>query len=272
MYISSTSNASVKQVAGLLKKGKLRAEADAYVVEGIRMVREIPKEDLRQLYISETFAAAHEAWKDRAVIVADRVFKTMTDTSTPQGILAVAARKHYTLDDLFAAHGSDAHEGHSGQVCQAPLILILESISDPGNLGTMLRMAEGAGASGLLMNRETVDIYNPKVVRSTMGSIFRVPFVYTDHLEDSLKTLQNRGVQLFAAHLKGRGYHFETSYTKASGIMIGNEAAGLSDRIASMADTYIKIPMDGQVESLNAAMAATIIMYEAKRQRLTASK
>ena len=256
MLISSSSNPQMKQIAAMLKKAKARNEENAYIVEGIRMVREIPKEDLKQVYISEAFANSHPEWQDKAVTVTDKVFKTISDTATPQGIMAVAKQKHYTLEALLKTTKNP------------PLFLILESIQDPGNLGTMLRMAEGAGATGLIMNRETADIYNPKVVRSTMGSIFRVPFVYTDDLKGTLHKLQGEGMQLFAAHLKGKGYHFDVSYTGSSGILIGNEAAGLSDDIADMADTYIRIPMDGQVESLNAAMAATIIMYEAKRQRI----
>lgn len=256
MLISSSSNPQIKQIAAMLKKAKARNEADAYIVEGIRMVREIPEADLEQIYISEAFANGHPEWQNKAITVTDKVFKTMSDTATPQGILAVAKQKHYTLEHILKTA--------AGQ----PLFLILESIQDPGNLGTMLRMAEGAGVTGLIMNRETVDVYNPKVVRSTMGSIFRVPFVYADDLKGTLKQLQAGGMQLFAAHLKGKGYHFDVSYTGASGVLIGNEAAGLSDEISDMADTYIRIPMDGQVESLNAAMAATIIMYEAKRQRI----
>lgn len=256
MLISSSSNPHIKLIASMLKKAKMRNEEDAYIVEGIRMVREIPADDLKQVYVSETFAKNHPEWENQAVIVTDKVFKSISDTATPQGIMAVARQKHYELEALLKTTKTP------------PLFLILESIQDPGNLGTMMRMAEGAGATGLIMNRETVDMYNPKVVRSTMGSIFRVPFIYTDDLKNTLQKLKGEGMQLFAAHLKGQGYHFEVSYVGSSGILIGNEAAGLSDEIADMADTYIRIPMDGQVESLNAAMAATIIMYEAKRQRI----
>lgn len=257
--ITSTSNPKVKELEGLVKKGKNRKLADVYIVEGIRMVREIPIRELKKVYVSEGFEKTHpelmqEGFGVPVEVLSDKVFKTVSDTQTPQGIMAIVRQKHYKLQDLL------------GQKKQ-PLFLVLESIQDPGNLGTMIRMAEGAGASGIIMNSQTADIYNPKVVRSTMGSIFRVPFFYTEDLMATLDILKAKGVKLYAAHLKGEHYYFQEDFSQATAIMIGNEAAGLSDEAAAAADTYIKIPMEGKVESLNAAMAATILMYEANRQR-----
>lgn len=257
--ITSTSNPKVKELEGLVKKAKNRRLADVFIVEGIRMVQEIPERALKKIYASESFEKAHPDLETRfhvpVEILSDKVFKAVSDTQTPQGILGIVKQKHYTLKDLLDKHKN-------------PLFLVLESIQDPGNLGTMIRMAEGAGAAGIIMNSQTADIYNPKVVRSTMGSIFRVPYFYTEDLMATLGTLKAKGVHLYAAHLKGEHYYFQEDFKGAAAILIGNEAAGLSDEIADTADTYIKIPMDGKVESLNAAMAATILMYEAKRQRL----
>lgn len=254
--ITSSSNPQMKQVAAMIKKAKARNEMDAFVVEGIRMVREVPEDMLIKMYASESFLKEHPDMAKSAECVSDKVFKDISDTKTPQGIMALVRQSHYTMEDMMKLHDH-------------PLFLVLESIQDPGNLGTMLRMAEGAGASGIIMNTSTVDIYNPKVVRSTMGSVFRVPFIYVDDLTAAAKQLKKDGVHLYAAHLKGEHYYFQENYTLSSAILIGNEAAGLSDTLAAMADTYIKIPMDGKVESLNAAMAATILMYEAKRQRIS---
>ena len=117
------------------------------------------------------------------------------------------------------------------------------------------------------MNRTTVDLFNPKTIRSTMGSIYRVPFFVTDDLPQMLRELQEKGVHLYAAHLRGTMSYDEPDYHTATGFLIGNEGNGLSDGIADMADTYIRIPMEGQVESLNAAIAATLLMYEVNRQR-----
>ena len=146
-------------------------------------------------------------------------------------------------------------------------MLILESIQDPGNLWTMLQTGEGAGISGILMNRTTVDLFNPKTIRSTMGSIYRVPFLVVDDLEETIRKLQADGVCVFAAHLKGKKSYDAMDYRDATAFMIGNEGNGLSDEIANLADSYIRIPMEGQVESLNAAISATLLMYECNRQR-----
>ena len=254
--ITSSSNPQMKQAAAMLKKAKARNDADAYIVEGIRMVREIPKAQLLRVYASESFLKEHTEMVSAAECVSDKVFKEISDTKTPQGIMAVVRQEHYTLEKMM-------------RMDKNPLFLMLESIQDPGNLGTMLRMAEGAGATGIIMNRSTVDIYNPKVVRSTLGSVFRVPFVYVDDMTEAAKQLQSAGIHLYAAHLKGENYYFQEDFRSSAAVMIGNEAAGLSDELSAMADTYIKIPMAGQVESLNAAMAATILMYEARRQRMS---
>ena len=131
----------------------------------------------------------------------------------------------------------------------------------------MVRSGEGAGTTGIIMNKTTVDIFNTKTIRSTMGSIYRMPFVIVDDLQEVIKELKEKKVNLFAAHLKGIQSYDEKDYTKACGFFIGNEGNGLSDEIANLADDYIKIPMQGKVESLNAAISATLLMYEANRQR-----
>ena len=117
------------------------------------------------------------------------------------------------------------------------------------------------------MNKTTVDLFNPKTIRSTMGSIYRVPFFVAEDLEETMQELKEKGVKLYAAHLKGTMQYDEPDYTGATGFLIGNEGNGLSDEIANLADTYIKIPMEGKVESLNAAISASLLMYEANRQR-----
>lgn len=258
--ISSTSNTQIKQLLALQKKAKARQEAGLFVVEGLKMAAEVPKDRLVKAYVSESFFKSHGekiALPQNAVeIVTDKVFKEISQTQTPQGILAVVKQTCYDIEQIIKGG-------------KTPLLLILETIQDPGNLGTMIRMAEGAGVDGVIMNKTTADIYNPKVVRSTMGAIFRVPFVYTEHLKDTLLEAKRCGIRLFAAHLKGERWYFNENYRQPSAFLIGNEASGLSDEIACLADAYIKIPMDGQVESLNAAMAATILVYEAKRQRMT---
>ena len=132
-----------------------------------------------------------------------------------------------------------------------------------------MRTGEGAGIDGMIMSKGCVDIYNPKTIRSTMGSLYRIPFVYTDDLGKTIQELKEKGVHFYAAHLKGTAYYDEVNYATGDGIgfLIGNEGHGLKEETADLADQYIKIPMEGQVESLNAAIAASVLMYEAYRQK-----
>lgn len=261
--ISSTSNAQIKNIIQLQTKTKARNRQSCFVVEGLRLYLEVPKEALVKTYVSAVFFSGADVSLKRQVeasdyeLVEDEVFKRISDTMTPQGILAVVKKKELFIKDMLEAQSQDRK-----------LFLMLEDIQDPGNLGTIIRTAEGAGVSGVIMSDKTVDIYNPKVVRSTMGSIFRVPFIYVDNLADVADNLKKSGIKLYAAHLKGSRNYFEMDYSKSSAFLIGNEGNGLSDALAEKADALIKIPMFGQIESLNAASAATILMYEALRQTL----
>lgn len=257
--ISSTSNAQVKQVAALTKKAKYRKETGLFVVEGSRMFAELPKDRIHAVYATEKFLAdkSHKAMMNgikKVEVVSDDVLKAMSDTQTPQGILALVKQYEYQVEDILHMPGQ-AH------------LMILETIQDPGNLGTILRAGEGAGVTGVIMNSTTADIYNPKVIRSTMGSIYRVPFVYVDDLRATLKLLKKQNIHLYAAHLAGKNSYDEEDYKGATGFLIGNEANGLEDETAGLADTLIRIPMLGKVESLNAAVASSILMFEAARQR-----
>jgi TrmH family RNA methyltransferase len=148
-----------------------------------------------------------------------------------------------------------------------PLFLMLENLQDPGNLGTMIRTGEGAGITGVIMNNQTVDIFNPKTIRATMGSIFRVPFVYVPDLAPVLEQMHAKGIYTYAAHLKGQEYYDSFSFREPTAFLIGNEGNGLSKEISDQAGQYLKIPMEGRVESLNASIAAALLMYEAHRQR-----
>ena len=257
--ISSTSNQQIKNIQNLMKKAKERKKQNVFIVEGPKMCFEAPHKLLKAVYISESFYKENRYAKElnsvEAVteVVSDQVFKTISDTQTPQGIMAIVQMPEYKLEDVINK--------------EQPHILILESIQDPGNLGTMIRTGEGAGISGIIMNKTTVDIFNPKTVRATMGSLYRVPFFIAEDLPEAIAKLKENGIRLYAAHLKGKMSYDKPDYTKPCGFLIGNEGNGLSDEIADLADNYIKIPMAGKVESLNAAISATLLMYECSRQR-----
>jgi TrmH family RNA methyltransferase len=190
-------------------------------------------------------------------LVSSAVYKGISDTQSPQGVLALVKQLVYSFDDVV---------GMPSEGAVPPVLLLLENLQDPGNLGTIFRMAEGAGITGIIASKDTVDLYNSKVVRSTMGSVFRMPFVYVEDVLDCAKQLQKCGITTYAAHLDGVDF-YASDYTKATCFFIGNEGNGLSDELSALADCKIKIPMCGQVESLNAATAATVLSYEVLRQR-----
>ncbi len=255
--ISSTSNSQIKNIVKLLKSSKARKEQGVFIVEGIKMFLEAKQLGLvEKAYIAEEL---YEKWKEGEElegvsyeVVSVKVFKEITDTMTPQGIIALVRMYNISLEDML-----------KGEEIR---LVCLENLRDPGNLGTIVRTAEGAGMTGIILSRESVDIYNPKVVRSTMGSIFRMPFVYVEDLIEAMKGAQQAGVVFYATHLKGQKFYDEIQYEGKVGIVIGNEANGITDETADQADCYVKIPMCGQVESLNAAVATSVMMYEIYRQ------
>ena len=256
--ITSATNQRVKNLINLIQKAKARRDQDVFITEGVKMFLEADLQRIKEVYVSQSFYekgnVGEKLKQCNYEILSDEVFKKVSDTQTPQGILCVMKQYHYGLEDLFQR--------------EKPLFLILEDIQDPGNLGTMVRTAEGAGVDGIIMTKGTVDIYNPKTIRSTMGSVYRMPFLYVEDLLEVMQILKERGVKLYAAHLKGSQFYHQMNFSESSAFLIGNEGNGLKEETAKAADVYMKIPMQGQVESLNAAVASVILMYEAARQRM----
>ena len=197
--ITSASNQKIKILINIIQKSKARREQDVFITEGMKMFQEAPMDKIVEVYVAESFyetgTAREKIQQCGYEILSDELFKKVSDTQTPQGILCVMKQYHYELEDLFQKEN--------------PLFLILEDIQDPGNLGTMIRTAEGAGVDGIIMTKGTVDIYNPKTIRSTMGSVYRMPFIYTDDLLGVMKQLQEKQVKLYAAHLKGNQFYHQ---------------------------------------------------------------
>ncbi len=252
--ITSNQNKRIKNIQALKSKSKLRKETHFFIVEGIKMVMEAAALCLlTEAYMTEEMAKniAEEDLGCECFCVSDKLMKEISDTETPQGILAVCKEAtHPPLEEIMAR--------------PRLRLLILEDVRDPGNLGTMIRTSEAAGIDAVIMSKGTADMYSPKVIRSTMGSIFRVPCFYTDDLHEVLKSLKAVGIVTYAAHLKGEKFHNEIEYPAKCGVIIGNEANGITEETASLAGELIKIPMEGKVESLNAAIAAAIMMYAMK--------
>ncbi len=233
------------------QRASKRHEDRVFIVEGIKMYRELPEDMIIQTILSASFAKAHP--EISGDVIPDSEFEKLSDTKTPQGILALARFFDYTADDIF--------------ITESGLIVILENIQDPGNAGTILRSAEAAGAAGVIFSEDSVDPYNSKVIRATMGSFFRVPFIVCSDLTDILDRIRASGGSSYAAHLKGAQDYDLVDYSGLSAFVIGNESKGLTDACADACDQRIRIPMLGKVESLNAAQAATILLFEAASQR-----
>lgn len=265
--ISSLSNSRVRQVVQWQSKARERNRDGVFVAEGMKMYQEAPEELIREVYVSEEFLRRSEQAQTPSLYadvrdklartgyqeVSEEVFAKMSDTRTPQGILIVANQPQYDLEPLLRREN--------------PLFLILDNLQDPGNLGTVIRTGEGAGITGVIMSADTVDVFNPKVIRSTMGSVYRVPFLYADSLPAVMERLHNQKVKTYAAHLQGEVYYEGISFCGPTAFLIGNEGNGLRDEVAGAASMRLKIPMEGRVESLNAGVAAALLMYEAHRQR-----
>ena len=275
--ISSKDNKRIKYLRSLLEKGSARKKNRQFIVEGIKLVDEaleygkvceiILSESLYEEIISGGLIKnalladngknliAYVNDDNSTTVVSDAVFKTVAETINPQGVVAVVAMPEYEiLNEGFLTQTYNK----TGKI----KLLILEDTADPGNLGTIMRTAEAAGVTGVIMGRGTVDIFNPKAVRSTMGSIFRLPFIYVEDVRETIRELKKYGISFYAAHLKGKQSYKDVKYSDKAGILIGNEARGLSPETAELADIYIIIPMQGKVESLNAAVAAALMMYE----------
>ena len=187
--ITSVNNGQVKNIIQLNQKTKARREQGLFVAEGRKMFGEAPADWIEKVYVSETLTSdpvlMEQVEKLPYDIVADSVFRQMSDTQTPQGILTVLRRPSYTLEDILGGKN--------------PLVMVLEDLQDPGNAGTILRTGEGAGVSGVLLTRTCVDITNPKVIRSTMGSVYRMPFLYVESvvsLTQELKIQEERPFSL----------------------------------------------------------------------------
>jgi len=266
--ITNTSNPRVKKVAKLNKQAKARADERAFVIEGIKLFLEAPLEFIKEIYYTEYFYEKYiepegpvrekylllDMHPTFNQMVSDFCFDRMSDTKTPQGVLCVL--KHIVWDMPGLVSRRDEH----------PIYLLIEDLNDPGNLGTIFRTAEAAGVTAIFMNEGCADIYNPKVVRSTMGSIFRVPFVYTMLMLVIPELLKN-GVNIFATCPDGAVSYEKFDFRGAAAFLIGSESHGLSEPLKRKVTQHLAIPMAGEVESLNAAVATAVFLFEATRQR-----
>ncbi len=278
--ISSTKNEKIKNISALLKSKKARDEQGVFVIEGIRIFKDTLKtasEYVESIFISESILGDNIIQKDHislnstitalfsvslpdtisVYVVKDSVLDSVSGTVTTQGVIALIKKPTHTLADLLSNNASS-----NKTEFQNKRLLVLENIQDPGNLGTMLRTAEAAGMTGIIMSGNCTDIFSPKVVRASMGSIFRMPFVYCDDFIKALNKIKEKGITIYAAYLHGGVPYKEIEFDSNYAILIGNEGNGLTDSAVNAANKRVFIPMSGEIESLNAAVAAAILMYK----------
>ena len=256
MVISSKNNEIIKNIKKLKDK---KYRENKYIVEGERIVEEAIQEnvEISVIVIEETFYNNIEkqdlikkAKKYNTLIVTDKVFLDISDVKTPQGILAVINKNENKEIDK-----------------NAPYIMALDNLQDPGNIGTIIRTLDSANIKQLIVSKGSVDAYSPKVVRSTMGAIFRVNVIEVENLVETMQNLKNSGFEVVSTSLETDKSIYDISYNKKV-VIIGNEANGVSKEILEMSDYKVKIPMLGKTESLNASVAASIMIYEYVRENL----
>ena len=253
MIITSKDNETIKSIKKLKEK-KYRTES--FIVEGIKMVKEaLEQAEVEKIIVSETFSNSDDfkglnCDGQKLIIASDKVFEDLTDVVTPQGIIAVVSK------------GSNSEIDYSDE-----FVLALDGIQDPGNLGTIIRTADSANIKTILVSKDTVDAYSPKVVRSTMGGIFRTKVIEVENLAQTLNSFKDNGYKVVTTELSAEKSIYDIDYQK-SVVVIGNEANGVTEEVSKTATEKVIIPMLGKTESLNAAVATSIMIYEYVRQKL----
>ena len=253
MLITSKDNSKIKEIKKLKEK---KYRKTAFTVEGIKMLKEAisEKAEIDTIIIREDteldFKLDSELEK-KVIHVTKNVFETISDVVSPQGVLVVINKK---IDDNKISKHAD-------------YILALDGIQDPGNLGTIIRTADSANIKQILVSKDTVDSYSPKVVRSTMGAIYRVKIIECEDLAKTLKSLQTTGFEIVTTDLHTDKSIYDMNYNKKI-VVIGNEANGVTPEIRELSNYRVKIPMLGKTESLNAAVATGIMIYEYVRQKI----
>lgn len=286
--ISSKDNEIIKNIRKLKEK-KYRDLENAYLIEGIKIVKEAIAENakIKQIVMCEDFTDNVELDKDtlyelarhNLIYVTRNIMDSLSDVKTPQGIIGVVEKsKRFAEEDNDenkSKNNIDAETNMLGNKTgiepkvdyTQDIIIALDGVQDPGNLGTIIRTADSANLNQIIISKTSADPYNPKVVRSTMGAIFRVNIIETENIVEELKKAQENGFKVMVTALDSSESIYKTEFNKKV-IVIGNEANGVSKEVQSIADEKVKIPMLGKTESLNASIAAGIMIYEYVRRKI----
>ncbi len=261
MLITSKDNDTIKFLKKLKDK-KYRDQENAYIIEGAKLIKEAIQENIKikMVILCDGCSAEnaidsdlkYEIAKYECICVSEKIFLGLTNVVNPQGILAVVEKNNNTNEIDYNDN----------------LFLILDDLQDPGNMGTILRTADSINLKQIIVSKGSADVYNPKVVRSTMGAIFRIKVIESDDLSKTIKEMKKHKIKVAATSLQTDKSIYDINYEKTA-IVIGNEANGVSDKVLETVDEKIKIPMAGKTESLNASVATAIVLYEAVRQKMT---
>lgn len=256
--ITSKNNDTVKYITALSEKYG-REKTGCFLMEGRRAVSEaLAAHCVKKLILSQTYAASRESAHAEAggvptILLSDSLFQRISGTKTPQGIAAICKILKHDLQHVLR---------------EEERILLLEDVRDPGNMGTVIRTAAAAGFRAVIASDGCVDVYNPKVVRSTAGCLFKTKIIQCKgDLLRIAEEAKHSGFQIYAAHPRGGQALFRTSFAGKIAVALGNEANGLSNAMLRMCDRLVTIPMENGVESLNASVAAALMMYEARRDK-----
>ncbi len=261
--ISSRDNSTIKNLRSLAD-AKNRKKEREFLIEGVKMVEEALRDNagVKMVVAAPSLVRHHgrgvlKLAESRGVDVlwiSERLMDALSESKTPQPAMAIIRMRQHSEEQLFA---------HSSQ-----LIVVAHQLQDPGNLGTIIRTAEAVGASGVAVTTHTVDPFNAKTIRASMGSILRLPVLQVGDLASFVKKCKQKGFQTVATVLTGEKTHFELDLTKPTVVILGQEGAGLSEDVTADIDLRVRIPMTETIDSLNVATAAAVMLFEALRQRI----
>ena len=261
--ITSKDNEKVKLTKSLLKS-KNRAKENKFLIEGFRILTQAIdcKANLQYVFINENFEKKEEHIEFLKVLqdnnikiykTTNKIFNDFIDTESTQGIVGVVEINKKSIEEILNDN------------CK--FVLILDRIQDPGNMGTIIRTADAAGVDAIINLKGCVDIYNSKVTRSTMGSIFDMNIINMTQ-EDAISELKNRNFDIVSSYLNTNNFYDSVDYKNKTALVIGNEANGVNDELIKKSDILVKIPIYGKAESLNAAISSAILMYEIKKSMI----
>ncbi len=252
--ISSAQNPKIKNLLLLQEKSRARREQGLFVVEGRRELQHCLEAgfEIDTLFVLEEMADQINSPTPRVIALPRSLFEKVTYRGATEGVVAEVRIKERRLEDLTLREN--------------PLIVVIEGVEKPGNIGAILRSADAAGADALLVCDPLTDLWNPNLIRASLGGIFTVPTVACTS-EEAISFLQARGIAILTAQLQDSELYYDTPMTGGTALVMGTESTGLTDRWRKAATAHIRIPMQGQLDSLNVSVSTAILLYEAVRQR-----